>query len=210
MAANDAQGRAAVLGWQQTVNTAYDQQSGQLAGAPGGAITLDQLRAIMPRLPLAKAQQYLPLLNAAMAEGGINTPQRQAAFLAQLAHESGGLKYFEELASGSAYEGRADLGNTHPGDGVRYKGRGPIQLTGRNNYIAAGKALGLDLVDNPKLAADPAVGFRTATWFWNSHKLSPLADQGNFRAITKKINGGYTGEAGREAYWAKAKAALGA
>jgi putative chitinase len=215
MAVDEARSRAAVQGWQQSVDAAWSrQQSGMLAAAaPPGGVTLDQLRAIMPNLPLAKAQQYLPLLNQAMAEAGINTPQRQAAFLAQLGHESGDLKYFEELASGSAYEGRRDLGNTQPGDGRRYKGRGPIQLTGRNNYRAAGAALGLDLEGNPALAARPDVGFRTAAWFWNTHKLSPLADQNtltSFKQITKKINGGYNGEADREAHWARAKRALGA
>lgn len=207
MAVDEARGRAAVQSWQQTVNAAWDRQ---LAAAAPGGVTVAQLRAIMPNLPPDKAQQYLPLLNQAMAEAHIDTPRRQAAFLAQLAHESGELKYFEELASGAAYEGRRDLGNTQPGDGVRYKGRGPIQLTGRNNYRAAGQALGLDLEANPALAARPDVGFRTAAWFWNSRNLSPLADQGNFRAITKKINGGYNGEAGREKYWARAKQALGA
>jgi predicted chitinase len=210
MAVNDAQTRIAVQGWQQAVDTVWNQQNGALAAAPGGGITLDQLRAIMPNLPLDKAQQYLPLLNQAMAEAHIDTPQRQAAFLAQLAHESGEFKYFEELASGAAYEGRRDLGNTQPGDGRRYKGRGPIQLTGRNNYRTAGQALGLDLEGNPTLAARPEVGFRTAAWFWNTHNLSPLADQGNFRAITKRINGGYNGEASRERYWGRAKQALGA
>jgi predicted chitinase len=172
-------------------------------GAKGG-VSLAQLRKIMPNLSQAKAEQYLPHLNKAMAEAGINTPKRQAAFLAQLAHESGEFRYMEEIASGSAYEGRKDLGNTHPGDGVRFKGRGPIQLTGRNNYRAAGKALGIDLENNPKRAADPDVGFRTAAWFWNSRNLSSLADSGNFREITHRVNGGYNGEASREAYYKRA------
>lgn len=177
--------------------------------APGGGITVDQLRAIMPNLSAAKAAEYLPLLNAAMAEAQINTPQRQAAFLAQVAHESAQLRYFEELASGAAYEGRKDLGNTQPGDGRRFKGRGPIQLTGRANYRAAGQALGLDLEGNPKMAAQPDVGFRTAGWFWNKKDLNTLADSGNFREITRRVNGGYNGMADRERYYAAAKKALG-
>jgi predicted chitinase len=171
---------------------------------PGKGVTSAQLRQIMPTLSQAKADQYLPHINRAMAEAGINTPQRQAAFLAQLGHESGGLRYMEEIASGAAYEGRRDLGNTQPGDGTRYKGRGPIQLTGRANYRAAGKALGLDLEGNPRQAASPEVGFRTAAWFWNSRNLNSLADKGDFRGITKRVNGGYNGLADREAYYRRA------
>lgn len=176
------------------------------AGASG--LTLQQLRAIMPKLPEAHATFYLPLLNAAMNEAAITTPRRRAAFLAQLAHESGELRYWEELSDGSAYEGRKDLGNIHPGDGPRYKGRGPIQLTGRNNYRAAGQALGVDLENHPELAKDPAVGFRVATWFWATRGLNPLADAGDFREITRRINGGYNGLAQREAYYARALQAL--
>jgi putative chitinase len=179
-------------------------------GPTAGGVSVRQLRALMPHLSTTRAKEVLPHLNKAMAEAGINTPKRQAAFLAQLAHESAEFRYFEELASGAAYEGRKDLGNIHPGDGVRYKGRGPIQLTGRNNYRAAGQALGIDLEGNPKRAADVDVGFRTAAWFWNSRKLNPLADQGNFREITRRINGGVNGLAAREAYYARAKQVLGA
>lgn len=170
----------------------------------GAGVTLQQLRAIMPQLSQAKAEQYLPHLNRAMAEANINTRERKAAFLAQLAHESGQFRYFEELASGRAYEGRRDLGNTQPGDGVRYKGRGPIQITGRANYRAAGRALGIDLENNPRRAADPDVGFRVAAWFWNSRNLNSLADAGNFREITRRINGGFNGLADRQAYHRRA------
>jgi len=176
--------------------------------APGRGVTAAQLRQIMPNLSQAKAEQYLPHINRAMAEAGINTPKRQAAFLAQLGHESGGLRYMEEIASGAAYEGRRDLGNTQPGDGTRFKGRGPIQLTGRANYRAAGRALGIDLENNPRRAAEPDVGFRTAAWFWNSRNLNNLADQGDFRGITRRVNGGYNGLADREAYYRRALNAL--
>jgi len=174
-----------------------------------GGVSLRQLRSIMPHLSEARAQQMLPHLNNAMQEAGINTPRRQAAFLAQLAHESGEFRYMEEIASGAAYEGRTDLGNTQPGDGVRFKGRGPIQLTGRSNYRAAGEALGIDLVNNPTRAADPDVGFRTAAWFWNSRNLNSHADAGNFDAITYRVNGGYNGKASRDAYYARALQVLG-
>ena len=178
-------------------------------GPTTGGVSAAQLRAIMPNLSAADANRYLPYLNAAMAEGHINTPARQAAFLAQLAHESGQLRYFEEIASGAAYEGRRDLGNTQPGDGVRFKGRGPIQLTGRSNYAAAGAALGLDLVNHPEQAATPAVGFRIAQWFWNSRNLNSYADAHNFDAITLRVNGGYNGKASRDAYYARARQVLG-
>jgi predicted chitinase len=166
----------------------------------------------MNRLSDAKVNEYLPHLVKALSEGQINTCQRKAAFLAQLAHESGQLIYWEELASGAAYEGRKDLGNTQPGDGVRFKGRGPIQLTGRANYRAAGKALGLDLENNPKMASNTDVGFRTALWFWNSRGLNQFADknsQSGFDTITRRINGGLNGKADRDQYWRKAKSVLG-
>lgn len=171
-------------------------------------VTLGQLRKIMPSLPLSKARQYLPLLNRAMAEGKINTVKRKAAFLAQLAHESVQLRYFEEIASGAAYEGRRDLGNVRPGDGRRYKGRGPIQLTGRANYRAAGRALRLPLEKNPRLASRPDVGFRIAVWFWSSRGLNGLADKGAFTEITRRINGGYNGLSARRQYYARALRAL--
>ncbi|WNG17563.1 glycoside hydrolase family 19 protein [Cystobacter fuscus] len=173
------------------------------------AVTVEQLRSIMTRLAQARAEELLPHLNDAMAESSIDTSRRRAAFLAQLAHESAEFRYFEELASGRAYERRVDLGNTHPGDGVRYKGRGPIQITGRANYRAAGKALNIDLENNPTRAADPDVGFRTAAWFWNSHNLNKYADKGDFDAITKRINGGFNGKASRDAYYQRALKVLG-
>lgn len=173
-------------------------------GSTNGGVSLAELRAIMPTLPADKAQAYLPFLNSAMREFGITTPPRQAAFLAQLAHESGELKFFEELSSGAQYEGRTDLGNLFPGDGVRYKGRGPIQLTGRSNYRSAGQALGINLEANPTRAADPDVGFRIAGWFWNSRGLNSLADARNFDAITQRVNGGFNGKASRDAYYQRA------
>lgn len=172
------------------------------------SITSAQLTGIMPK---CQHPEYLSHINAALVEGSINTCHRKAAFLAQLAHESGQLMYMEELASGDAYEGREDLGNTQPGDGRRFKGRGPIQLTGRANYRAAGQALGLNLEANPTLVATPEVGFRTSVWFWTRHNLNALADAGTleaFRLITRKINGGTNGQADREKYWASAKSVL--
>jgi predicted chitinase len=172
-------------------------------------LSTKQLRAVMPSLSEDKAAAMLPHLNRAMKEFGIDTPARASAFLAQVAHESGELKYFEELASGHAYEGRRDLGNTQPGDGERYKGRGPIQLTGRANYERASKALGVDLVNHPELDARPDIGFRIAGWFWQTKGLNQLADKGEFNEITRRVNGGFNGAASRNGYYAKAQAALG-
>jgi len=172
-------------------------------------ITLSLLLAVMPHCPRARAELFLPHLQWASAEAGITTPEREAAWLAQLAHESGELRYMEEIASGAAYEGRLNLGNTQPGDGQRYKGRGPIQLTGRANYRAAGAELGLDLEANPDQVARPDVGFRTAAWYWRTHGCNELADRLDFEGLTRAINGGLNGLAERDRYWAVARKALG-
>ncbi|MBZ4333436.1 glycoside hydrolase family 19 protein [Corallococcus sp. AS-1-12] len=188
--------------------SSQSDESAEPKGETFQALTLEQLRSFLPRLPKARAQEVLPHLNDAMSEAGINTPRRQAAFLAQLAHESAEFRYFEELASGRAYERRKDLGNVKPGDGARYKGRGPIQITGRANYRAAGRALELELEENPTRAADLDVGFRTAAWFWNSRDLNKHADKGEFDAITRRINGGYNGKASRDTYYQRAMRVL--
>jgi len=173
------------------------------------ALTLDQLRKCIPYAG-PRAAQFHPHLVAAMTEYGIDTPMRQAAFLAQIAHESGSLRYVREIASGQAYEGRKDLGNTQPGDGQRYKGRGLIQITGRANYKQCSQALFADdrLLDTPSLLEEPVEACRSAAWFWQSRNLNPLADTGAFRAITRIINGGYNGYADRLDYYERAKAVL--
>lgn len=174
-------------------------------------ITAAQLLKIMPNAG-ARAALYAPHLSAVMHDYEINTPARQAAFLAQVAHESGELRYVREIASGDAYEGRADLGNTQPGDGRRYKGRGLIQVTGRTNYAALSRSLYDDeniLLGDPAQLEQPRQACASAAWFWWSRKLSALADMGKFREITRKINGGYNGLADRERYWSRAKTVLG-
>lgn len=182
-------------------------------------VSVDELRKLMPHLSLGRAGQYAPLLSAAMEEQGITNKKRRCAFLAQLAHESVELRYMEEIASGSAYEGRSDLGNTQPGDGKRYKGRGPIQLTGRANYRRFGRLLGLDLEGQPTLAAQPENGFRIAALFWKLGGLNELADKltlkkndaGDkivFAKITKIINGGHNGLQDRFKYFSVAKQVL--
>jgi putative chitinase len=187
-----------------------------LVGRQPFAITANQLRQIMPTLTASKLSAYWPFLNEAMEKYQINTPLRAAAFLAQLAHESGELKYFEEIwgptSAQKRYEGRADLGNTQPGDGYRFRGRGPIQLTGRANYKKYGELLGVDLVNNPDLASSPEYAFQTAALYWKSTGCNGLADDGTddaFRLITRMINGGLSGLADRQQYYERAKKALG-
>ena len=125
--------------------------------------------------------------------GILDNSLRLIHFLAQLAHESGNFKYMEEIASGAAYEGRKDLGNTQVGDGKRFKGRGPIQLTGRANYRRYGQQLGIDFENNPAIVAIPSVGLLVACKFWADNGLNELADKDDVLTITRRINGGLNG-----------------
>lgn len=172
-------------------------------------LTETQLVKIMPLAAKQRAIVHLPHIIGTLEEFSINTRLRIAAFLAQIAHESGELRYVEEIASGEAYEGRVDLGNTEPGDGKRFKGRGFIQLTGRANYGLCGQFFGIDFVGQPELVSRPEWAVRTAGWFWTVYKgLNPLADTQSFKLITKKINGGYNGLKDREKYYNRALSAL--
>ena len=171
------------------------------------AVTLVQLLAIMP-LARPRAEAFLAPLNAAMAEFGITTPARQASFLSQVGHESGQLRYVRELASGQAYERRADLGNTQRGDGVRFRGRGLLQVTGRANYAACGKALSLDLLAQPELLEQTVNACRSAGWFWQTRGLNALADTGDQERVTRRINGGVNGLVERLALFAVAQRVL--
>ena len=180
-------------------------------------LTNVQLQQIMPNLAAAKRALYLPHLNAAMQAYGIGGALRTAAFVAQLAHESGEFRWMEEIWGPTdaqrRYEPPSDLakrlGNTQAGDGKRFKGRGPIQITGRYNYQKYGALLGIDLAADPALAATPAVAFATAGLYWQKNGLNELADVRDFVAITKRINGGTNGLADRQRYYAKALAVLG-
>lgn len=163
----------------------------------------------MPFASAANIAKYLAPLNNAMDKYQINNPKRQAAFLAQLAHESGSLKYVREIASGEAYEGRKDLGNTQPGDGVRFKGRGLIQITGRTNYEDLGVALNFDFIKEPEKLELPGAATLSAGWFWYKNGLNDLADKDEFKKITKKINGGYNGLKDRAEHWYRCQKALG-
>ena len=179
-------------------------------------ITEIQLKSIMPNLAAQKLQVYLPHLNAAMYTYGVNTMLRTAAFVAQLAHESGEFRYMEEIWGPTSAQTRYEpitelakrLGNIEAGDGKRFKGRGPIQITGRYNYKKYGDLLDIDLVSQPELAAQPAAAFSTAGLYWTTNGLNELADSEQFVSITKRINGGTNGLADREKYYAMAKGAL--
>lgn len=182
-------------------------------------LTDHHLSQLMKHASRRRLEAFTPHLVAAMDEFGISASlARAAAFLAQLAHESGELRWMEELWGPTAAQKRYEpvtslskrLGNTVRGDGRRYKGRGPIQLTGRHNYRVYGDALGLDLIAEPALAARPEAGFRIAGLYWSRNGLNALADAGDFVAITKRINGGTNGLADRQAYHRRALQVLAA
>lgn len=150
----------------------------------------------------------------AMAAYEIDSRYRQAAFLAQTGHESLSFAWVrerwnpEQVHAQAGYEDRADLGNVVAGDGYFFRGRGLIQITGRANYAACGKALGLPLLAHPELLEEPENAARSAGWFWSKHGLNALADQQLFSAITKRINGGQNGEADRIERYHRALKAL--
>jgi putative chitinase len=169
---------------------------------------LSILRAIAPKGNASILQGVANAMPGIVSEFELSTPLRQAHFLSQLAHESDGFKTTVEYASGKAYEGRRDLGNTSPGDGVKYKGRGLIQLTGKSNYRQASAALGVDFMNNPGLAAQFPHAIRVAGWYWKTRKINLLADRDDDIAVTRKINGGENGLADRRRYLALAKDAL--
>ena len=170
-------------------------------------ITVQQLLLILPNAgPVTGV--FVPVLYTAMNRYQIVGSKRVAAFIAQIGHESGQLKYVKEIwgptAAQMRYEGRADLGNTQPGDGSKYRGRGLIQITGRANYEACGEALGLDLIKQPELLEKPQHACMSAAWFWASRGLNTLADAGQFDTITRRINGGQNGVADRQMLYARA------
>jgi len=173
-----------------------------------------QLHQSMPQLPSTALGLYQPLLVASMIEFAITTRERVCAYIAQVGHESLDLHYMQEIASGQEYEGRRDLGNFNPGDGVRFKGRGPIQTTGRFNYSRAAIALNLPLVEHPELLEEPVNGFRASAFFWKTNGCNGLADALNgignqndllrFDKITLRVNGGLNGAQDRRARYVRA------
>ena len=172
---------------------------------PPSLLSRQQLLYIAAYVSEARIDAILAPINAALVQYEINTPLRICHFLAQIAHESDGFNTNEEYASGAAYEWRSDLGNTQAGDGVRFKGRSFIQVTGRANYKELSDYLGIDLVSNPKLLATNELAPIGAGWFWASRNLNKFADADNFDKITRIINGGTTGLADRKQYLVRAK-----
>ena len=199
------------------------------------SITTQQLLQILPNAGQV-AGVFVPVLNTAMSRYQIVGAKRVAAFIAQVGHESGHLTHLVENLNYSAdalrktwpsrfnaelattvarkpeqianiaYGNR--MGNTAPGDGWKYRGRGLIQITGKNNYRSCSEALGLDLIPHPELLEKPQHACMSAAWFWATNGLNILADAGKFDAITQRINGGQNGAADRQALYAKALKAL--
>lgn len=148
------------------------------------------------------------VLRPVLAEYAIETRLRIAHFLGQTCHESAGFRTTEEFASSAAYEGRLDLGNTRKGDGVRFKGRGLLQLTGRANYAAFGEALRIDLLAAPERAAEPVLSLRIACEFWRRGGINRLCDADDLVGVTRAVNGGTNGLEDRRSLTGRAKAML--
>ena len=163
----------------------------------------------------AKAEVWFSPIQQTLECYGINRYLRAAAFLAQIAHESGRFFWVREIwgptPAQQRYEGREDLGNTKQGDGFRFRGRGLIQVTGRANYRRMGRSLGLPLEESPELLEVPFHAAMSAGQFWEWHQLNALADCGEpcFCQITRIINGGQNGAAERRALYERALRALG-
>lgn len=155
------------------------------------------------------ANHWIDALNQGMDQGQINTCLRQSAFLSQILVESGCFKWVREIwgptAAQSGYEGRADLGNTQPGDGFKYRGRGLIQVTGRSNYASCAQALGINCIDYPELLELPQYAVASAVWYWTSNNINAIADTDNIEKVTKAVNGGLNGFSQRSHYYELAK-----
>ncbi|WP_425127210.1 glycoside hydrolase family 19 protein [Burkholderia gladioli] len=183
-----------------------------------------QLLASALQIPIARATPWAEPLSAAMALYAIDTPARQAAFLAQCGHECGRFLWLREIwgptAAQRAYEPpaakAAELGNTQPGDGFRYRGGGLLQITGRYNFREMGQKIGADLEGNPDLIKQPATAAHASAQFWADRALSAFADAGDFLAISRAINLGNprsaatpNGMPDRLALWTSCKRAFG-
>ncbi|MGH7020012.1 MAG: glycoside hydrolase family 19 protein [Brevundimonas sp.] len=173
-----------------------------------GAGTLTSLFARMGASSAIAAELGLAANVHFRTYGILDTGLRLAHFMGQCSHESGGFRYMEEIASGQAYEGRANLGNTQPGDGKRFKGRGPIQLTGRANYRRVGRKIGIDLESHPDMVSHPSVGLLVGCVYWADRSLNAKADADDLLGLTRAINGGTNGLEDRKVQTAKAKAVI--
>lgn len=211
-------------------------------------ITQQQLQALLKGDDAAaRAAEWLAPLNAALRASAIDTPLRQAAFLAQVLVESDGLRarqealnyraerlravwpshfhddadvarcaHHPEALANHVYANRIGNGDEASGDGWRYRGRGLIQLTGRENYTRFARASGVDAVAQPDLLLTHDGAARSAAWFWQDHKLNELADRtggadgaAQFDHISQRVNGGSIGIDERRASWLAARRALG-
>lgn len=174
-------------------------------------ITQAQLLRAVPTLNKARMADFIDSFNKYSDTFGITTPLRAVHYLAQVFHESFKLYYTEEIASGANYEGRKDLGNIYKGDGVRFKGRGFLQITGRANYQAyanSGYCVG-DLMRHPEWLAQSPGNQKASMWFWKTHGLNELADKDNVEAVTKRVNGGYNELSQRKYYYRRFKTVFG-
>lgn len=182
-------------------------------------LTKEQLKKIMTHVTELNIQKYLDALNNAMEKFEINTPKRQAAFLSQIAVESGELRFDTELPSAangfdfSKYENKKILGNNQPGDGAKYRGRGLLQLTGRDNYFHFSKKLkevgiDVDLILEPELAKRPDISVIIACQYFIDRKINELADTGDITEVCKKVNGGLNGINARINFYNKAISVL--
>jgi putative chitinase len=180
-------------------------QADPTASVPQAAAPIDKPNKGAATKPTAKSvkaapKPYVPVTNSPFeislrkaALGAKIAGAELAAFLGQCAHESAKFTTTKEFADGSQYEGRKDLGNVKPGDGVKYKGRGFIQITGRANYTQAAKDLGIDLVNHPELAEKPDVAAKVSLWYWKTRVQPKITNFTNTKAVTKKVNGGVNG-----------------
>lgn len=182
-------------------------------------LTKDIFKKLFPFSSAEDREKYLEPFNIVIEKYEINTCSRLAAFCAQVEVESGSLHYVEEIADGSAYEFRKDLGNltkeaiaaAHAKGsttGKFYKGHGLIQVTGYYNHKEVGLALDIDTVNKPELLTEPLYAVLSAGWFWYFRNCNDLADIGNFSAITKRINGGFNGSRERIAAYSRNKHTL--
>lgn len=179
-------------------------------------ITKSQLLRAVPKLYKIRLDEFVDSFNKYSDDFGINTPLRAVHYLAQVFHESGSLRYVEEIASGAAYDtGKlaVKLGNTpqRDGDGQKYKGRGFIQITGKANYKAyrdSGYCNG-DVVAHPEWLCKSPGNQKASMWFWKTNGLNALADRDDILAITKKVNGGTNGLASRKYYYRRFKTVFG-